>query len=66
MTLELVFKPGTDIRCPPRAPWDASCAELAFALRKFILRGAAARLGFDPVHGTVRKTVCAKERPWQR
>ena len=49
----------------PRAG-DASCAESAFALRKFILRGAAARLGFDPVRGTVRKTVCAKERPWQR
>jgi hypothetical protein len=36
--------------------------------RKFILRGAAARLrlGFDPVHGPSVKTVCAKERSWQR
>ena len=33
--------------------------------RKFILRGAAARLSFDPVHGRSVKTVCAKERPWQ-
>jgi hypothetical protein len=33
--------------------------------RKFILRGAAARLSFDPVHGPSVKTVCAKERPWQ-
>src|SRR5438128_9476348 len=44
-----------ELHLPPRAPGDPSCAESAFALRKFILRGAAARLrlrlGFDPVHG---------------
>src|SRR5262249_16804733 len=57
---------GQNRSCRGVRPGTRRAPNRLLPCRKFILRGPAARLrlGFNPYTG--RKTVWAKERPWQR